>query len=33
MTDIEKLMLKVDEGKIALHYGETAQLRQTQDWN
>lgn len=31
MTDIEKLMLKIDEGKIALHYGETAQLRQTQE--
>ena len=31
MTDTERLMLKVDEGKIASHYGKKAQLRKTQE--
>lgn len=31
MTEIEKVKLKADENKIALHYGEKAQLRQTQE--
>ena len=31
MTDTERLMLKVDEGKIASHYGKEAQLRKTQE--
>ena len=31
MTDTERLMLKVDEGKIASHYGKEAQMRKTQE--
>ena len=31
MTDTERLMLKVDEGKIASYYGKEAQLRKTQE--
>lgn len=31
MSDTERLMLKVDEGKIASYYGKEAQLRKTQE--